>query len=59
MVRALSQNTVHTTAMVFFILIGAALFSLEFRGFNTHLVIEHLFDNMPCGIWGAVPFTML
>ena len=59
MVRAVSQSTVQTTAMVFFILIGASLFSLVFRGFNGDLVIEHLFDNMPGGVWGAFSIVML
>ncbi len=59
MARAASQRTVQTPAMVFFILIGASLFSLVFRGFNGDLVIEHLFDNMPGGMWGAFAFVML
>jgi tripartite ATP-independent transporter DctM subunit len=59
MVRAVSQSTVQTTAMVFFILIGASLFSLVFRGFDGDLVIEHLFDSMPGGVWGAFAIVML
>jgi len=59
MVRAVSQSTVQTTAMVFFILIGASLFSLVFRGFEGDLVIEHLFDAMPGGVWGAFATVML
>ncbi len=59
MLRAVSQSTVQTTAMVFFILIGASLFSLVFRGFGGDLVIEHLFDAMPGGVWGAFAIVML
>ena len=39
--REVMQNTTHVTSMVFMILIGAALFSLVFRGFEgDELIIE-------------------
>ena len=34
---------------VIFLLIGASFFTLVFRGFNGHLVIEHLFQYLPAG----------
>jgi tripartite ATP-independent transporter DctM subunit len=57
--RAVGESTLQTTAMVFFILIGASIFSLVFRGFGGDEVIAHLFDQMPGGVWGALAIVML
>lgn len=57
--KAVGESTVQTTAMVFFILIGASIFSLVFRGFGGDDVIAHLFDQMPGGVWGAFAIVML
>ena len=51
-------STTETTAMVFFILIGASMFSLVFRGFGGDEVVAHLFDQMPGGVTGALIIVM-
>jgi TRAP-type mannitol/chloroaromatic compound transport system permease large subunit len=45
--------------MVFFILIGASLFSLVFRGYGGDEAVAHLFDQMPGGVTGAMIITMV
>jgi tripartite ATP-independent transporter DctM subunit len=54
-----SQNTLKVTAMVFMILIGAAAFSLVFRGFNGDEMVHHLFQQLPGGVIGATALVML
>ena len=54
-----SVSTLKTTAMVFFILIGASLFSLVFRGYGGDELVHGLFQNMPGGTWGALIITLL
>ena len=51
-------STTETTSMVFFILIGASLFSLVFRGFGGDEVVAQLFDQMPGGVTGALIIVM-
>lgn len=51
--------TLNTTAMVFFILIGASLFALVFRGYGGDDLVHGVFMNMPGGVWGALAVTML
>ncbi len=57
--REAAQATVKTTAMVFFILIGASVFSLVFRGFGGEELIHELFAALPGGMWGALLIVML
>ena len=45
--------------MVFLILIGAALFSLVFRGFGGEELIQGFFAAMPGGVFGATAVVML
>ncbi len=52
-------STLRTTAMVFFILIGASLFSLVFRGYGGDTLVHDLLSNLPGGVWGALSITML
>lgn len=52
-------STLRTTAMVFFILIGASLFSLVFRGYGGDEMVHAAFSDMPGGVWGALAITML
>ena len=52
-------STLRTTAMVFFILIGASLFSLVFRGYGGDELVHAAFRDMPGGVWGALAITML
>ncbi len=51
--------TLRTTAMVFFILIGASLFSLVFRGYGGDRLVHGILSTMPGGVWGALSITML
>jgi len=57
--REITQSTTQVTAMVFLILIGAALFSLVFRGFGGEELIQGIFTNMPGGVTGATLVVML
>ena len=52
-------NTMEVTCMVFMILMGAALFSLVFRGFGGEELIRHFFEGMPGGVMGATLVVML
>jgi tripartite ATP-independent transporter DctM subunit len=51
--REVCESTLSTTAMVFFILIGASIFSLVFRGYGGDELVQTWFENMPGGTWGA------
>lgn len=57
--REVCESTLSTTAMVFFILIGASIFSLVFRGYGGDELVQAWFDNMPGGMWGALTIVML
>jgi tripartite ATP-independent transporter DctM subunit len=52
-------STLKTTAMVFFILIGASLFSMVFRGYGGDELVHHWFTNMPGGAVGALIIVMV
>lgn len=52
-------DTLKITCMVFMILIGAAVFSLVFRGFGGEELIQHFFAQMPGGVVGATLVVML
>ena len=52
-------DTLKVTCMVFMILIGAAVFSLVFRGFGGEDLIHHWFEQMPGGVFGATLVVML
>ena len=56
--RDICQSTLKTTAMVFFILIGASVFSLVFRGYGGDELVQGLFAGMPGGVWGATAIVM-
>jgi len=51
-------NTMEVTCMVFMILIGAAVFSLVFRGFGGEELIHHFFNGLPGGATGATLVVM-
>ncbi|MFW5443184.1 MAG: TRAP transporter large permease subunit [Methylococcaceae bacterium] len=53
------QNTTQVTCMVFMILIGAALFSLVFRGFEGDEIIIDLLSDLPGGKFSAMFLVML
>ena len=45
--------------MVFFILIGASVFSLVFRGYGGDELVHSAFVDMPGGVWGAFATVMV
>ena len=51
--------TLKITSMVFMILIGAAMFSLVFRGFGGDELVQSFFTHLPGGKWAAVFVVML
>jgi len=57
--RAICLSTMQTTAMVFFILIGASLFSLVFRGYGGDDLVHELFVGLPGGTWTALALVMV
>jgi tripartite ATP-independent transporter DctM subunit len=57
--RHVSRETVMITAMVFAILVGAALFALVFRGFGGDDLVHDLLTGLPGGKWGAILAVML
>lgn len=57
--RGIAQSTMATTSMVFLILIGAALFSLVFRGFGGDELIEDFFAGLGGGPHMALLIVML
>ena len=57
--RNVVRATTHTTSMVFVILIGAALFSLVFRGLGGDETIQALLEDLPGGKWAAVALVMV
>lgn len=57
--REVMESTTKITSMVFMILMGAALFSLVFRGFSGDELIINLLSDLPGGKFGAVFSVML
>ncbi|KOR29773.1 C4-dicarboxylate ABC transporter, partial [Achromatium sp. WMS2] len=53
------RSTTQVTSMVFAIFIGAAIFSLVFRGFGGDEVVEELLTGLPGGVAGALTVVML
>ena len=53
------KETVKVTAMVFMILIGAALFSLVFKGFKGDEAVQYFLTNLPGGELTALLLVML
>ena len=53
------RETMKISSMVFTILVGAALFSLVFRGLGGDAAVERLLTNLPGGVIGAMLVTML
>ena len=58
-VGAVTQSTARITSMVFVILIGAALFSLVFRGLGGDDMVHEFLNSMPGGATGALITVML
>ncbi len=57
--REVCQQTTRVTCMVFLILVGAAIFSLVFRGYGGDELIHGIFADMPGGVVGAMIVVML
>ena len=57
--QAILTSTLEVTAMVFMILIGAAVFSLVFRGFGGEELIQAFFADLPGGSFGAMLLVMV
>ncbi len=57
--REVAQTTTEVTSMVFLILIGAAVFSLVFRGFGGEELVEHFFTTLPGGLVAATVLVMV
>jgi TRAP-type mannitol/chloroaromatic compound transport system permease large subunit len=53
------EGTLKITAMVFVILIGAALFALVFRGFRGDELIHGFLSDLPGGAMGAMALVMV
>jgi len=53
------QDTLRVTCMVFMILIGAAVFSLVFRGFGGEELIHAFFTGLPGGVMAATLVVMV
>ena len=58
-IKEIARSTLETTSMVFLILIGAALFSLVFRGFGGDEIIEAFFESLGGGPHVALLIVML
>lgn len=52
-------GTLNVSAMVFTILIGAAIFTLVFRGYQGDALVESVISDLPGGLLGAMIVTML
>jgi tripartite ATP-independent transporter DctM subunit len=59
MLGEVCRRTLSTTAMVFFILIGASLFSLVFRGYGGDEMVHAWLTDLPGGTWGALAMVLL
>ncbi len=59
MLQSALKETVKVTSMVFMILIGAALFSLVFKGFKGDEAVHAILSNLPGGKYSALLLVML
>lgn len=57
--KEVMDGTLKVTSMIFMIFIGAAIFSLVFRGFGGDEQVQALFEAMPGGKLGAMLVVML
>ncbi|CRI63437.1 putative TRAP dicarboxylate transporter, DctM subunit [Thiocapsa sp. KS1] len=57
--REVVRQTTMVTSMVFLIFIGAAIFSLVFRGFGGDDLVTAFLTGLPGGVVGAVALVML
>ena len=57
--RKVNRGTMEISAMVFVILIGAAMFSLVFRGFGGDEAVKEFLTSLPGGEWTMILVVML
>lgn len=57
--RGVMRSTTQVSSMVFLILIGAAIFSLVFRGFGGDELVSDFLSGLPGGVLGAMVVVML
>jgi tripartite ATP-independent transporter DctM subunit len=57
--RSIMRGTMTVSSMVFFILIGASVFSLVFRGYGGDDAVRSMLDALPGGVFTAVLVVML
>jgi len=57
--RSIMRSTLSISSMVFFILIGASVFSLVFRGYGGDDAVRSMLDGLPGGIVAAAALVML
>ena len=57
--QAIMRSTLSVSSMVFFILIGASVFSLVFRGYGGDDAVRGMLDGLPGGVLAAVVLVML
>lgn len=57
--KSILQSATQITSMVFMILIGAALFSIVFRGYGGDDIIREFFETLPGGVFSACLLVML
>lgn len=59
MLKEVVRSTTRVTSMVFLILIGAAVFSLVFRGFGGDEAVAHMLSDLPGGAFSAMLAVMM
>src|SRR5699024_6576000 len=52
-------SSLRISATIFFVLIGAQVFALAFRGLSGDLLIEQVFNILPGGFWAALIFMLV
>ena len=57
--REVMRGTTRVTSMVFLIFIGAAIFSLVFRGYEGDELVTDLLTDLPGGVFSAMLIVML
>lgn len=53
-----SFSSLRISATIFFILVGAQVFALAFRGLSGDILIEQMFAALPGGFWAALIFML-
>lgn len=57
--REVCEKSIQISSMVFMILVGAALFSLVFRGFGGDTLVREGLSQLPGGVPGALAVVMI